>query len=369
MKKEKDQVALSKLVFTHNWEDPESDHAALKIKKDDAVLAITSGGCNVLGFLLFDPAIIYSIDINPAQTWLLELKIAAVKTLSYDEFISFMGLVPHKHRNELYKKLRHLLSAEALQFWDGEDKIISHGLIMNGKYERFIKLAGRFINLLQGKKRVQGLFTQRSKQEQEFYFDKVWDTKRFHYMFKILFNKHMLAKRGLVADYFHFDDGSKSFSESFYRRSKKAFRDIPVTGNYFLSLYLLGKYSDLSEMPAYLLKENFEIIRSRIDRVKAITADAQGWIDTMPAASLNCYALSNICELMSDQDTLRLFTAVCRTARKDSRLIFRNLMIPREVPDTLKVQIIKDEKLSRFIYDNDRSFVYGKVAAYTLPGK
>ena len=80
MKKEKDQVALSKLVFTHNWEDPESDHAALKIKKDDAVLAITSGGCNVLGFLLFDPAIIYSIDINPAQTWLLELKIAAVKT-------------------------------------------------------------------------------------------------------------------------------------------------------------------------------------------------------------------------------------------------------------------------------------------------
>lgn len=30
-------------------------------------------------------------------------------------------------------------------------------------------------------------------------------------------------------------------------------------------------------------------------------------------------------------------------------------------------EIIKDEKLSQHIYDNDRSFVYGKVAAYTIP--
>ena len=44
MKKEKDQVALYNLVFTHNWEDPEADLAALKIKSNDAVLAITSGG-------------------------------------------------------------------------------------------------------------------------------------------------------------------------------------------------------------------------------------------------------------------------------------------------------------------------------------
>ena len=50
MKKEKNQVALSRLVFTHNWEDPDSDHAALKIKSNDSVMAITSGGCNVLGF-------------------------------------------------------------------------------------------------------------------------------------------------------------------------------------------------------------------------------------------------------------------------------------------------------------------------------
>lgn len=366
MKKEKDQVSLFKLVFTHNWEDPESDQMALKIKSNDAVMAITSGGCNVLGFLLFDPKVIYSIDINPTQSWLLELKIAAIKCLEFEDFISFSGLKENNNRLLLYEKIKQELSKDALEFWDRQEKILSRGFIMNGKYESFIKLAGKFINMLQSKKRVQGLFKEKTKEEQEAYFDNVWNTKRFHYMFKILFNKRMLARRGLVADYFHFDDGSKSFAESFYNRSKKAFRNIPIKGNYFLSLYLLGKYRNDNEVPAYLIRENYELIRSRVDRIKIYTDEAQGWIDLMPDAGIDCFALSNICELMSEKDTNRLFTAVHRTARSGARVIFRNLMIPREVPESLAEKIVKDEQLSRYIYTNDRSFVYGKVAAYEV---
>ena len=176
----------------------------------------------------------------------------------------------------------------------------------------------------------------------------------------------MLAKRGLVADYFHFDDGSKSFAESFYNRSRKAFRDIPIKGNYFLSLYLLGRYWDSNEVPAYLKRENFDTIRSRVDRIKLITADAQGWLDSMPAESIDCFALSNICELMSERDTHRLFTAVSVTARKNARVVFRNLMIPREVPEELLNIIVKDQALSKEIQFLDRSFVYWKVAAYQV---
>jgi S-adenosylmethionine-diacylglycerol 3-amino-3-carboxypropyl transferase len=366
MRNEKDQVTLFKLVFTQNWEDPQADYAALKIKNDDAVLAITSGGCNVLGFLLSDPAIIYSIDINPAQSWLLELKIAAIKTLSFDEFLSFAGLKEHKNGPALYEKIKPFLSKEASDFWSSQHEILKKGFFMNGKYERFIRLAGKFLNLLQGRRRVLGLFKEKTEKEQEVYFDTVWNTKRFHYLFKLLFNKRMLAKRGLVADYFHFDDGSRSFAESFYNRSKKAFRDIPVKGNYFLSLYLLGKYNNNNEVPAYLKEENFELIKARVDRIKIITSDAQGWLDSMQPESINCFALSNICELMSEKDTHRLFSAVFQTARKNSRIIFRNLMIPREVPGDLRNAIVKDEELSKEIQFNDRSFVYGKVAAYTV---
>lgn len=366
MEKEKDQVALFKLVFTHNWEDPESDHAALQIQPGEAVLAITSGGCNVLGFLMADPEVIYSVDINPAQSYLLELKIAAMRVLDFDDFISFAGLRAHNNRIQFYTQLKPWMSEQARAFWDHQSGWLSRGFIMNGKYERFIRLAGRFITLLQGKRRVVGLFGAKSPSEQEKYFDQVWNTHRFHFMFKVLFNKRMLARRGLVADYFHFDDGSKSFAESFYKRSRKAFRDIPIAGNYFVSLYLTGKYKNEDEVPAYLKRENYACIKSRLDKIRIITSDAQGWIDTMPSGSIDCFALSNICELMSERDTHRLFDAVRRTARPGARVIFRNLMIPREVPADLTGSIIKDELLSRQLYANDRSFVYGKVAAYKV---
>lgn len=366
MIKSKNQVSLFKLVFTHNWEDPESDHKALKIKSNDVIMAITSGGCNVLGFLLFDPAMIYSLDINPTQSYLLELKIGAIKSLNFDEFLSFAGLRPSQNRLEKYEKIIPSLSNEAIDYWNSQSKILSKGFIMNGQYEMFVKIAGKFIMFLQGKKRVQNLFKEKSKEEQEAYFDNKWNTRRFHFIFKILFNKHILARRGLVADYFHFDDGSKSFSESFYNRSKKAFRNISIKGNYFLSLYLLGNYQNEQEVPDYLKRENFEIIKSRLDRIKIVTSDAQSWIDSLPNGSIDCFALSNICELMSESETHRLFTGVYNKARNNARVIFRNLMIQREVPDDLKEKIVRDDIISKEIYDNDRSFVYGKVASYSI---
>jgi S-adenosylmethionine-diacylglycerol 3-amino-3-carboxypropyl transferase len=208
------------------------------------------------------------------------------------------------------------------------------------------------------------LFAKKTRQEQELYYDQTWNTRRLQLLFKIIFNKRILARRGLVADYFHFDDGSKSFAESFYNRSKKAFRDIPIKENYFLSLYLLGRYEN--ELPDYLKRENYDIIKSRLDRIQFSTAEAQTWLDSMPDESIHCFALSNICELMSEKDTHRLFSAVARTGTKNARVIFRNLMIPREVPGDLSNIIVKDETLSKEIQFNDRSFVYGKVAAYHM---
>jgi S-adenosylmethionine-diacylglycerol 3-amino-3-carboxypropyl transferase len=86
----------------------------------------------------------------------------------------------------------------------------------------------------------------------------------------------------------------------------------------------------------------------------------------MPDNSLNCFSLSNICELMSLDDTLKLFKEVYRTGIPDARICFRNLVIPREVPECLIDRIIRDKKLSEEIFNKDRSFVYSKVAAYRL---
>jgi S-adenosylmethionine-diacylglycerol 3-amino-3-carboxypropyl transferase len=358
------QVQLFKLIFTMNWEDPESDYKALKITPGDRMMTITSGGCNTLSFLLFDPAEIYAVDINPSQSFLLELKITALRNLDHEGFTAFLGLKNTDDRLLTYNKLKEELSDGAKAFWDQNAPLIEKGFLINGRYESFVKLVGRIMLLIQGKKRINGLFKDKNPEEQQDFYRQYWDSKRTRLMFDLFFNKYVLAKRGLKGDYFHFDDGSDSFSTSFFNRFSRALRDIPVKGNYFLHLYLKGCYRSLDELPDYLLEKHFNTIKARLDRIKVVTADAKEWLSAMPDNSLNCLGLSNICELMDQEDTLRFFNEVYRTACPEARISFRNLMIPREVPEILHDRIVPDKTLSKTIYENDRSFVYGKVAAY-----
>lgn len=366
MKDKKEQVQLSQLVFSQNWEDPICDHKALNIKSGDVVMAITSGGCNVLGFLQFDPKTIHSIDINAAQSYLLELKIGAVNQLGFGAFQKLSGLMECQNRWDLYESFEEKLSDGAKKFWRSQKEIIEKGFLMNGRYDRFVKLSGKVLKILQGKKRINNLLERKSLEDQKKYYDRVWNTWQYRLIYKLLFNKHVLARKGLSADYFHFDDGSTSFAESFYNRAKNAFRDMPIYNNYFLSLYVSGRYANLQEVPEYLQKPYFESIKPRLNRIQIHTLEAQNWIDGMGDNSIDCFALSNICELMSESETERLFNSVLRTAKPGARVIFRNLMVPREVPQSLKENIVKNHTLTKQLQQTDRSFVYGKVAAYKV---
>ena len=44
-------LAFSGLVYAQIWEDPEIDMEALALKPDDRLVAIASGGCNVMSYL------------------------------------------------------------------------------------------------------------------------------------------------------------------------------------------------------------------------------------------------------------------------------------------------------------------------------
>ena len=103
-----DQVPLFKLLFTLNWEDPRLDQKALQIQAGDSVFGITSGCCNILEFLLFDPSVIYAVDINPTQSYSMELKIEAIRELNYKEFIQFLGVEQAANRLELFQKFNNI---------------------------------------------------------------------------------------------------------------------------------------------------------------------------------------------------------------------------------------------------------------------
>jgi S-adenosylmethionine-diacylglycerol 3-amino-3-carboxypropyl transferase len=69
------------LVYAQIWEDPEVDLAALGLGPTDRVVAIASGGCNVMSYLTAGPERVLAVDLNPAHLALLELKLAAARHL------------------------------------------------------------------------------------------------------------------------------------------------------------------------------------------------------------------------------------------------------------------------------------------------
>jgi S-adenosylmethionine-diacylglycerol 3-amino-3-carboxypropyl transferase len=367
--KSQDQVELFDLLFGMSWEDPASDRRALAIQPGETLITVTSGACNTLTLLLEDPGKIYSVDINPSQSYLLELKRAAVRHLEYDELRAFLGLVPSEQRLQVFERLRGDLSQAALRYWTSKAEAVREGVVGAGKYESFIRLFSRLLGLIQGKKRIDGLFRCATIEQQQDYFDRKWNTSQWRLLFKLFANKRVLAKRGLTADYFKFDDGSSSFSESFLSRARRAICEMPVESNYFLAQYLLARYRSEDAVPAYLLRDNLPIVRARLDRVEIVTCDAQSWLARQPASCIDAFSLSNICELMSPEETGRLFTEVARSARAGARVCFRNLIVPRGVPESLQSQIELNKELSRELIAQDRSFVYSRVQAFVVNGK
>src|SRR5262252_9767080 len=99
-------LAFKGLVYPQIWEDPEVDMAALAITPNCHVVAIASGGCNVLSYLLADPARITAVDLSRAHVALNRLKLAAVRHLpSWQSFYRFFGEADAEANVEIYWRL------------------------------------------------------------------------------------------------------------------------------------------------------------------------------------------------------------------------------------------------------------------------
>jgi betaine lipid synthase len=120
-------------LYTQSWEDPEPDHRVLKIRPGDVCLTLTSGGCNALNLLLHGAGKVVSVDCNPAQSSLLELKAAALRQLDYEDVWMLFGEGRHPRARQLFDdRLAPLLSQKAIEFWRPRLWYFKQGLYYQG---------------------------------------------------------------------------------------------------------------------------------------------------------------------------------------------------------------------------------------------
>jgi betaine lipid synthase len=91
----------------------------LNITKDDVMLVISSAGDNALSYAISSqPSRIHCVDLNPCQNHLLELKLAALVSLPWEDIWQLFGLGKHPNfKRLLHESLSPHLTSHALQFW------------------------------------------------------------------------------------------------------------------------------------------------------------------------------------------------------------------------------------------------------------
>ncbi|KIM63223.1 hypothetical protein SCLCIDRAFT_1214338 [Scleroderma citrinum Foug A] len=253
-------------IYSFTWEDPFEDMKYLDLGPDDAILAITSAGDNALHYAIAaQPKRIHCVDMNPCQGHLLELKLAAINALEYDEFFALFGKGCHPNfRALLDSRISPLLSSIAYQFWHINDQSFSKAFYLTGYSGWALRLAQFIFSLAGVSADAEALCEAKSLEEQ----DRIWREK----LKPVLMNpvvvavlkspvfcwnalgvpmnqRKMILDEGSIWEFVRdtFDPLPKSWS----------FRD----GAYFYPLTLRGHYTPTS-CPAYLTRSGFDTLKT-----------------------------------------------------------------------------------------------------------
>ena len=350
-----------RLMFTQSWEDPACDLVALHPQPGETILTITSGGDNTLGLLLADPARIVTVDLNPAQSFLLELKMAAFRQLTHDELLRFLGVRSDGDAFLLFQRLRDDLSPAARTFWEAHTDWLKLGLLTQGGFERYHAMLRALLRVAIGRRRLERLFTL-SLAEQRAYYDREWNTLAWRTLIRIACSKYVLGQRLDPSWFTH--AALPSFGLHFARLAEHAVAKLPAQSNYFLAQIFLGRYLDEATVPDYLQPENFELIRRRLDRLTIVTADIGAALEALPRQSVDCFALSNVFEYSPPALFERSLQALIHAARPKARFSLRNLLAPRRLAD--HAAFVVEPELSARLRDADRGFIYSRFEAAAL---
>lgn len=368
---------FQRFVYNQIWEDPRVDLAALQLTPDSQVVTISSGGCNVMNYLLAEPRSITAIDLNPCHIHLARLKVAAVTYLpTHADFYAMFGHGADPENGQRYTRyLRAHLAPETRAFWDNPRHI---KWFKTGLYRA--STLGRFIDLLHWCGRAIGcdpakIMDARTVHEQRRLFDEhiapAFDTWLMRLAGKLPF---VLYSLGIPPTQFNAlrDACNGNLADLCLERTRRLACDYPLTDNYF-AWQAFGRgydHGNAEALPEYLKAENWDKLRHLTMRVDTHLSTMTDHLATRPAGSLDGYVLLDAQDWMDAGQLTALWTQIARTARSGARVVFRTAVEASPLPEALPVELLGQFDYhgdrSRELAQQDRSAIYGGFHLYTM---
>ena len=248
---------------------------------------ITSAGCNALDYALDAPRSIHAVDVNFRQNALLELKIAAIRHLDYEDFFSLFGEGGHPSFHKWYRNmLRAELSSDSRDYWDSRGFFFSRNTPADSFYHR--GTTGVFGRLLALYCRLNGILEtalkmfelEDLKAQRDLYFGVIRDRFWRNGVKRALGTSLAMSLIGVpLAQRKHLEETcSQGIADFMEECMESVFTRIPMADNYFWRLYLAGRYSREC-CPEYLKPSNFERLKDGlVDCIQTHTCDLTSFL-------------------------------------------------------------------------------------------
>ena len=367
-------------VYNQIWEDPEVDLEALQLAPEHRLIAIASGGCNVLNYLAADPERIVAVDLNANHIALTRLKLSALENLpSHDDFFRFFGEANDKANREAYEThLSAKLDPVTRRYWQ---KRVLGGRRRIDMFSRDLyrfSLLGRFIGILHAVARLHGkrletVLCARTPQEQRDAFERII-APLFDYKSVKLLSRSPVSLYALGIPPAQYDElvatANGDAIASLRERVERLACGFPIHDNYF-AWQAFGRGYDVENrnaVPAYLRRDTYDIIRTRTNRVETHLASLTDFLAQQPAQSMHRFVLLDAQDWMTPEQIAALWIEIDRTGAPGARVIFRTAgaasPVDEALPNSVKRRWRRDAIASAALLRQDRSAIYGGLHLY-----
>lgn len=367
------------LVYNTCWEDPRLDRRALELTERDRVLVITSAGCNALDYAIAGAGHVYAVDMNPRQNALLELKVAGIRHLQFEDFFRLFGDGYHPRAAEIYQQtLRASLSPWAQAYWDRWIKFFDssrRSFYFRGTSGSFARGINFYVDrVARVRAEITDLMDATSTCDQARIYEGIRD-RFWRRSLRFAMNRDttlsMLgvpkAQRQQIEK--QYPGGILRFIED---SMEAVFAKLPISDNYFWRVYITGKYTP-SCCPEYLKAENFQLLKDRnLDNVSVHTDSVQGFLEKNDVA-ISRFVLLDHMDWLSDHFFPLLeseWQAILSRATPKARILWRSgglrtdfideVSVLREGKPTLLPELLHfNAGLAAELHQQDRVHTYG----------
>lgn len=340
--------------YANVWEDAGVLCAALRPGPGRRFLSIASAGDNSFA-LLAAGAEVVAADLSPAQLALVELKRAAIRRLSWDEALAFLGVHASPDRRPVYEALEKDLCGRTRDYWRENLDAVADGVVHHGRFEDYFRLfRGRVLPLVHRRETVLALLDERDEAGRVRFYEETWDNLRWRLLFRVFFSRFVMGRLGRDPEFFRYVEGS--VAERILGRTRYALTVLPPHANPYVEYILTGNFG--RSLPRYLEPETFAALKANLDRLVLFEGSVEEAAEAHRGEGFDGFNLSDIFEYLDPPTSAAVYGRLLETARPGARFAYWNMLVPRRLAASHPGRVRALEAEAAELFARDLAFFY-----------